>query len=228
MAFEQESIHVAGVIDLDEVEMLVRCGVAHMGVPLVLDHHAEDLSVDAAAAIIRQIGRRATFFLITYAQTVPDVLTLCRRLDVGMVQLHGDVESGVIAELRQEAPALRVIKSLIVRADNADALAAEVARFAPLVDAFITDTFDPATGARGATGKTHDWSVSRRLVALSPKPVILAGGLKPDNARAAIEAVRPAGVDVHTGIEGPDGRKRPGLTRRFIAEARAGFSAIGA
>jgi len=94
------------------------------------------------------------------------------------------------------------------------------------VDAFITDTFDPATGASGATGKTHDWTVSRRLVERSPKPVILAGGLTPGNVRNAIRKVRPAGVDVHTGVEGSDGRKRRDLVRTFVAEARAGFASL--
>ena len=227
MAIDENPIHVAGVIDRDEAEMLIRCGVAHIGVPLVLNHHDEDLSIDAAAAIVARLGRQTAFFLITYASAAVDALALCRRLDVGMVQLHGDIEADALTDLRHSAPELRVIKSLIVRGDNAEALAAEVGRFAPLVDAFITDTFDPATGARGATGKTHDWSVSRRLVDLSPKPVILAGGLTPTNVRAAIDAVRPAGVDVHTGIEGPDGRKQCDLTRRFVAEARAGFASIG-
>jgi phosphoribosylanthranilate isomerase len=54
--------------------------------------------------------------------------------------------------------------------------------------------------------------------------VILAGGLTADNVRAAIAAVRPAGVDAHTGVEGPDGRKDPALVRRFVAEARRGFA----
>ena len=93
------------------------------------------------------------------------------------------------------------------------------------MDAFITDSFDPDTGAIGATGKVHDWQVSARLVDLSPRPVILAGGLNPDNVRNAIIQVRPAGVDVHTGIEGSDGRKRRDLVERFVAEAQAGFEA---
>ena len=92
-----------------------------------------------------------------------------------------------------------------MRDDNSQALVDDVARLAPLVDCFITDTFDPSTGARGATGKTHDWAVSRRLVEASPKPVILAGGLHPGNLGEAVRGVRPAGVDVHTGIEEPDG-----------------------
>ena len=84
----------------------------------------------------------------------------------------------------------------------------------------------PPTGACGATGRTHDWSVSRKLVELSSRPVILAGGLMPDNVRQAIQQVRPAGVDAHTGVEGPDGRKDPAPIRRFVAEARAAFHAL--
>ena len=73
--------------------------------------------------------------------------------------------------------------------------------------------------------KTHDWDISRKIVEISPVPVILAGGLSADNVRAAIAAVHPAGVDVHTGIETEDGRKSPELSRRFVGEACAAFAA---
>lgn len=108
------------------------------------------------------------------------------------------------------------------------ALERELSATSPHVDAFITDTYDPATGASGATGKTHDWEVSRRLVALSPRPVLLAGGLVPGNVARAIHAVRPAGVDAHTGVEGPDGRKDSARVRAFVAAARAAFAATSA
>ncbi|MGH7810735.1 MAG: hypothetical protein ACREP5_10705 [Candidatus Binatia bacterium] len=62
-------------------------------------------------------------------------------------------------------------------------LEAMVSALSPFVDAFITDTFDPESGASGTTGKTHDWRVSRRLVELTNRPVILAGGLTPKNVR---------------------------------------------
>ena len=90
------------------------------------------------------------------------------------------------------------------------------------MDGFITDTYAPETGASGATGRTHDWAVSRRLVQLSPKPVILAGGLTPANVRQAIATVGPAGVDVHTGVEDASGRKDRGKVLAFVAAARAG------
>lgn len=220
----QGLIHAAGVIDAAEAEMLIDCGFTHLGFPLVLDHHTEDLSAEAAGAIVAALGDRATFFLITYLNEAADIAALASKLQVDMVQLHGEIALTELHRLRALAPRLRIVKSLIVRGDNLQALVDEVGRFAQLVDSFITDTFDPLTGARGATGKTHDWAVSRRLVEASPKPVILAGGLNPGNLREAVLAVRPAGIDVHTGIEGPDGRKRRDLSLRFVAEARSVFA----
>jgi phosphoribosylanthranilate isomerase len=221
------AIHVAGIKDAEEAGMLIDCGVSHLGFPLVLDHHEEDLSVEAAAKIVSQFESCATLFLITYLNQAADIVSLCRKLHVDMVQLHGDISLDELKRLRAERPGWRIVKSLVVTGDNTGALIADVERFAPWVDAFITDTFDPATGARGATGKTHDWAVSRWLAELSPKPVILAGGLNPGNVREAICTVHPAGVDVHTGIEGDDGRKRRDLTSRFVTEAWKAFAEIG-
>lgn len=220
-------IHVAGVKDAEEAEMLIYSGFTHLGFPLVLDRHAEDLSPAEASEIITKCAPRATFFLITYLDRAGDVASLCRELSVGMVQLHGDISLDEIKRLRAMQPSIHIIKSLVVTGDNTEMLLDDVSRFAPLVDSFITDTFDPLTGARGATGKIHDWTVSRRLVEASPRPVILAGGLNPNNVREAIHAVHPAGVDVHTGIEGPDGRKSRALAARFVEETQAAFAEIG-
>ena len=223
-ATDKGLLHVAGVIDSAEAEMLIASGFEFLGFPLVLDHHEEDLSVKDASAIVAKFGDRSTFFVITYLSTASEIVDLCRELGVSMVQLHGAVSVIELQRLRSATPSLRVIKSLIVRGDNFKNLRDELARFAPLVDAFITDTFDPVTGARGATGKTHDWDISRKIVEISPIPVILAGGLNANNVGAAIAAVRPAGVDVHTGIEAVDGRKSPEKSRRFVSEASAAFA----
>lgn len=219
-------IHVAGVIDETEAQMLIDCGVPYLGFPLALAYHHEDLSVDDAATIVGRLGSQATFFLITYLDTARDIDALCDRLGVAMVQVHGPVSSEELKLLRRSARPRRILKSLIVRTGSLDVLAQEIAEFAPLVDGFITDTFDPTTGATGATGVVHDWEVSKSLAALSPKPIILAGGLTAENVRVAIETVKPAGVDAHTGLEGDDGRKRRDLVEAFVSEAQSGFSAL--
>jgi phosphoribosylanthranilate isomerase len=109
-----------------------------------------------------------------------------------------------MAKLRQLRPDLCILKSLVVKEDNADELLQLVDQCASYVDMFITDTYNPKTGAKGATGLTHNWDVSAELVKRSPKPLMLAGGLTPDNVAAAIRHVRPAAVDAHTGLEGAD------------------------
>jgi phosphoribosylanthranilate isomerase len=219
-------IQIAGVVDLDEGRMLVSQGVDWLGWPLRLPVNAEDVSEPEAARLVAALPPVERHVLITYENTAAGADAFCRQLGVQRIQLHGDISLAELRRLRELRPDLYIIKSLVVTARNEAALQALVQEAAPWVDAFITDTFDPATGAEGATGQTHDWDISRRLVESSPQPVILAGGLGPDNVAAAIRQVRPAGVDVHTGVEGGDGRKDPALVARFVAEARAAFQAV--
>lgn len=223
--FERGLIQVAGVIDREEAQVLIESGVKYLGIPLRLPVNAEDLSEEAAADLISGFPTGVKGVLITYLDRAEEVIDFCRKLGVDIVQLHGPITPDELARIKMAWPELALIKSLIVRDDNMDELRLQIAASAPFVDAYITDSFDPATGAEGATGKTHDWTIDRALAAISPRPVILAGGLNVDNVREAIITVQPFGVDVHTGIEGPDGRKDPELTRRFVAEAQAGFAA---
>jgi phosphoribosylanthranilate isomerase len=220
-------IQIAGIIDQDEADMLVEAGVNRLGFPFGLVVHREDISTENAAEIIRTLKPTASALLITYLNRVEEILDFCKRIGTGMVQLHGSIELPELIRLKLLAPDLTVIKSLIVRDDNFTELEYFVFIFSPYVDAFITDTYDPATGAWGATGKTHNWDVSRMIIEISPRPVILAGGLNPVNVRQAIEYVRPAGVDAHTGVEGSDGRKDPELVTAFVKEALDAFSNIG-
>jgi len=220
----QGLIQIAGVSDLAEARLLVGAGVDWLGFPLRLAVHPEDLTEAEAAQVIHTLPPAVVSVLITYLDSATEIHDFCRDLGVSHVQLHGDVRLAELRALRTLVPDLFIIKSLVVRPDNGDELEQAALALSEVVDAFITDTYDPATGACGATGKTHDWRVSRSLVATCPRPVLLAGGLTPDNVRRAIREVQPAGVDVHTGVETPDGRKAPDLVRRFVQEARAGFA----
>ncbi len=225
-ALLENSLQVAGVIDREEAKMLIDCGVKNLGFPLRLDYHKEDLSDEDAAAIVREFGERANFFVITYLQKASEIVALCRKIGVSIVQIHGEITVGELKALKEAAPEMVVIKSLIVRGENLPELLQEVEATRPYVDAYITDTYDPDTGARGATGRVHDWNVSRQLARGVAHPLILAGGLNPGNVRQAILDVRPSGVDVHTGVEGRDGRKKRELVAEFLREAEAAFEML--
>lgn len=204
--------------------MLIAAGVDWLGFPLRLTSHKEDLLEAEAAQIIKSLRPPHEGVLITYLNKADEIITLCHSLGTGKVQIHGEITLDQLKAVKVLDSSLFVIKSLVVRDNNQNALEDEVHSFSPNIDAFITDTYDPASGAWGATGKTHDWQVSRRLVEISPRPVILAGGLGPENVARAITEVRPAAVDAHTGVEGPDGRKDLQLVRAFVEQARAAFT----
>jgi phosphoribosylanthranilate isomerase len=225
---QENLIQIAGVIDAAEAQMLQQCGIRYLGFPLRLPIHREDLTEEEAAAIIKSLTPPVFGVLITYLDEASEVAAFCHALGARIVQLHGDIERDELKSLKTLDPNLIVIKSLVIGMGDDKALEAMVRELSPFVDAFITDTFDPKTGASGATGKTHDWRVSRRLVELAKRPVILAGGLTPENVKRAILEVSPAGVDSHTGVEDSSGRKSREKVQKFLSEACEAFEIIKA
>jgi phosphoribosylanthranilate isomerase len=140
-----------------------------------------------------------TTFLLSAATRARDLADEARQVAPTVLQLVDEVEPGAYALLRRELPALKLVQAVHVTGertvDEALALAAEV-------DALLLDSGVPDAPVRllGGTGRVHDWSISRRIVAASPVPVFLAGGLTPGNVAEAIRTVRPFGVDLCTGL----------------------------
>lgn len=122
-----------------------------------------------------------------------------------MVQLHGSESPEYCVAL-----GLRVIKAIRMRdAHSVEAMAGY------RVAGFLLDSFEPDLA--GGTGKAFNWALAAGLH--PPAPIILAGGLTPENVQEALETARPYGVDVSSGVE-TGGRKDPGKIREFVARVR--------
>ena len=130
---------------------------------------------------------------------------------VQAAQLHGDEIPQVAAALRDR---VRVIKAFRVRGPETIAL---LDAFRESADAYLLDAFVP--GAHGGTGARFDWDLAIRARSAA-RPLVLAGGLKPENVAEAVARVRPAAVDVSSGVESSPGRKDPAKTRDFIQAAK--------
>ncbi|MDX2170959.1 MAG: phosphoribosylanthranilate isomerase [Deltaproteobacteria bacterium] len=212
-------VQIAGVSTLEEALATADAGADALGFTVRLPHGVHDGLTEAKArGIIAALPPFVASVAITYVDTARDAVDLCRYLGVTTLQLHGPFPSPELPLIRAGLPHLKLIRAVHVTGPAAIAQARGLARH---VDALILDTYDPATGRHGATGLTHDWSISRAIVDELRVPVILAGGLTPDNVAAAIAAVRPWGVDVHTGVENADGSRNLDTLRAFIAAARA-------
>lgn len=211
-------VQIAGVSTIEEALEAERAGADAVGLTVRLPTGIhDDLTEARARAIVAALPPCITTVAITYVRTAREAIDLCRYLGVGALQLHGEFPTGDLLMLRAALPHLKVIRAVHVTGPEAVTTARQLER---RVDALILDTYDPSTGRHGATGKTHDWSTSRAIVEAVRTPVMLAGGLTPSNVVAAIHAVGPWGVDVHTGVEHADGRRDFARIHEFVARAK--------
>lgn len=211
-------IQIAGISSLVDALAVERAGAEAIGFTLGLPGGPHNgLDEHGARAIIRALPPFVVLVLITYLQRADEIVPLCRYLGVWTVQLHGGATPAAIERIRRRRPGTRVILPVSVLGEASVPAALALAGDA---DALILDTYDAATGRSGATGLTHDWSISRQIVERSPAPIILAGGLTPENVAGAIATVRPWAVDVHTGVERPDGSTDHARVRAFVEAVR--------
>ncbi len=142
-----------------------------------------------------------------------------RATGVRAVQIVSHVEPGVRRTVREALPGTAILQA--VHVEGADALEIATAA-AEDADAVLLDSGRPnaTTPELGGTGRTHDWSVSREIVERLEVPVFLAGGLGPDNVAEAIRAVRPAGVDLCSGLRDEAFRLDPDHLAAFVETAR--------
>lgn len=213
-------IQAAGVKNKAELELLIEAGFTDIGFPLRLPVNQADTSESEAKDLIILIPKNINKVLISYIDNAKELIELSDYLGTNIIQIHGEINLAELKKIKTSRPKLKIIKSLVIKEGNFLELEKTIYSLEKYVGFFITDTYDPHTGASGATGKTHDWNISKAIVSLSSKPVILAGGLNPSNVRNAISFVKPAGVDVHTGIENSFGDKDKYLAKNFVIETK--------
>ncbi|MDF1614627.1 phosphoribosylanthranilate isomerase [Desulfurivibrio dismutans] len=141
-------------------------------------------------------------FVNEEAGVVRDIAQYC---GLTMLQLHGEEDPDFCRSMP-----LRVMKAIRV---GEHSLAADLGTYRGCVSAFLLDTYQP--GIAGGTGESFDWQLVARLA--PPAPVVLAGGLTPDNVGEAIARVRPFAVDFNSGLESAPGIKDSSLLRRAVA-----------
>ncbi len=181
----------------------------------------DELSQDKAACIVQRLPPAILAVVITYLKSCEDVSRLVRTVGPHAVQFHGGIGEDQVAVFKRKYPTIKTIGRVTVSGE--DSITQAACFCAPLWDAIILDSMDPITGRLGATGITHDWSLSAKIVKTASVPVILAGGLTPDNVAEAILTARPAGVDTHTGVEDSDGSRNFAKIKAFAQAALDAF-----
>lgn len=167
------------------------------------------VSADRAATLFEAVPPLVTGVLVTMPDTAEEAIQLVERTRPDALQIHGPFDAEDCRTVR-EAIGRSVIKSV----DASDP--EQVRAFDGVADALLVDSTD-ASGA-GGTGRTHDWERTRELVSGVDSPVLLAGGLTPENVAGAVGTVEPFGVDVASGV-GTEGIKDHDAVERFVERA---------
>jgi phosphoribosylanthranilate isomerase len=200
-------IKFCGITNLDDAELAVAANAWAIGL-IFWPGSRRRCEVPAAAEIAAAVKRRVEVVGVFVNATLDHVGEMAEAVGLTMVQLHGDEGPSYCAEVARRT-GCKVIKAVRVRS-GADVRGLRAFH----TDYHLLDSYTP--GIPGGTGETFAWDIARgNLVPAHPVPVILSGGLTPENVAEAIETVGPGAVDVASGTERAPGKKDPEKLQAF-------------
>ncbi|HEY2805394.1 MAG TPA: phosphoribosylanthranilate isomerase, partial [Gemmatimonadales bacterium] len=182
-----------------EAELAIDAGADALGFVSAMPSGPGPVDEAVIARVAARVPPPIATFLLTSAPSADLIIAQQRRCGTNTIQLVDDVPPGTHRVLRESLPGVRIVQVIHVIDESSVEQAQAVA---PLVDALLLDSGNPTLRIKvlGGTGRLHNWALSRRIREAVKVPLFLAGGLRPNNVRAAIEAVRPFGVDVCSGL----------------------------
>jgi phosphoribosylanthranilate isomerase len=255
-AMSQLIVQIYEIQTPEEAIQVLDQGVDHVGSVILSGEEWKNPALKQTINVVKRLGSKSTliplfqsldliFKALDYYQ--PDIIHFCD--DISDNNYDFNMLLFVQKSVKEKYPDMQIMRSIpIVQSDSTETVhtirLAQI--FEPVSDFFLTDTLltansdsltdpQPVSGFIGITGKTCDWNVARDLVKISRIPVILAGGITPDNVYKGIIHVRPAGVDSCTATNAKDKngsairfKKDFGKIKRFVDQVRSAEQKISA
>ena len=197
-------VKICGITTVADAALAVRAGADAIGLNFY-DRSSRVVSVARARRIVASLPPFVWVVGVFVNATAATINRLSREVGLHVVQLHGDEPEALIHRLQR--PVYRALHVGTKRLVASSFLSAS---------ALVLDAAQPGFGGGG---RTFDWSRAKAIAAR--RPVLLAGGLTPENVAAAIAAVHPLGVDVASGVESKPGTKDPRAVAEFVRAARS-------
>jgi len=212
-------VKICCISSVEEAWLAIRYGASAVGLVSEMASGPGVIPEDLIAEIAAIVPPGVSSFLLTSKQDAASIIAQQRRCGVNTIQLCDRLVSGSYQDLRRAMPGISIVQVIHVTGEESIEEALSVA---PYVDGILLDSGDPFSPVKelGGTGRTHDWSISKRIRELLDIPVFLAGGLNPDNVAEAIRRVGPFGVDVCSGVR-TNGRLDEVKLSRFFSRIAA-------
>jgi len=212
-------VKVCGLTREEDVDAVVDAGADAVGFISGIASSQRNLSITRAASLISRIPPFVTPVLVTSGQALVENSDVVKRIAPRAIQLYDSLLSPETLRSTFRAYLLKPFPVSRQEGDGGGAEALAKASEASIgYDALLTDTYQK--GVQGGTGLTSDWSACEAIrKTIAPTPMILSGGLRPENVELAIAAVAPYCVDVSSGVESAPGVKDPAKVRAFMSKA---------
>ncbi len=213
-------VKICCISSLEEARLAVQFGASALGLVGQMPSGPGVISDELIFEIARKAPPPIGTFLLTSETEAQAIIQHQKKVNTNTVQIVDALQSGTYAEIRQALAGVKLVQVIHVTGEQS---LDEAQRIAPEVDAILLDSGNPNLAVKelGGTGRTHNWAVSRRIVESVAVPVFLAGGLKPENVREAIESVQPFGLDLCSGVR-TEGKLDPFKLEKFFESVNKG------
>jgi len=196
-------VKICCIASVEEAWLAIKYGAAAVGLVSEMPSGPGPISEDLIAKIARALPPSVSSFLLTSKIEQSEIIAQHRRCGTSVIQLVDRLKIGDYRKLREAMPGIGLVQVVHVTGEEA---VDEAVAVAPHVNGILLDSGnrDLEVKQLGGTGRTHDWSVSKRIREKVKVPVFLAGGLNPDNVVEGLKQVQPFGVDVCSGVRTRD------------------------
>lgn len=215
-------VKICGLTNLEDAKAAIEAGADFLGF-VNARKSPRFLSAAKIRRLLDELNPLVPTVLVTHSTGVKGITKSFKASGADILQLHARLLTEDYEKLCKEAhrSAHKVIINVSIPAGMntpTRELAEQVGEASRFADYILFDT--KAGSEIGGTGIAYDWKVAAALKQYTKKPVIIAGGLTPENVRDAIRAVRPFAVDVSSGVESKTGKKDEAKIKRFIRLAK--------
>lgn len=208
-------VKICGITNLEDLHLIAKAGADYGGVLIDIDVSPRNVTLHNAVKLFA--ARPVKMVAVSMNKTLEENQRIVEKLSPKVLQLHGRESAQDVTILQTHFPG-EVWKVLhLPSMDSEESFKCEVFLqdikcYADAgADRILLDTSAVVQGQRhyGGTGKTVNWELAKQICQQSPVPIVLAGGLNPDNAKTAINIVKPYAIDLSSGVEATKGKKDP-------------------
>ena len=211
-------VKVCCIASVEEARLAIDAARPAIGLVSKMPSGPGPITDEEIATIAAEVPPGIDTFLLTARQDADAIIDQHRQTRTSTLQLVDDVSPAAHQTIRAALPGIRLVQVIHVTGKES---VAQAEGAADTVDAILLDSGNPSLEVKelGGTGRRHDWLISREIRERVAVPVFLAGGLRPENVRAAIATVRPFGLDVCSGLRDAQLRLDPATLTEFMAAA---------